>query len=164
MRTSGGDFISRAQYYELKTWLVDLLLRQDNMTMAYSIENRVPFLDHNLVALARRLPIHCLVGRDPRFVRSTKVVLKKIAAKYFGGRFAYRRKNGFNIPLDDYFQTQQFQEWARDEIEPGVRQRGIFDPGKIDHYYNKGIKVTYEDTQAFWRLVAFELWAQTILN
>lgn len=163
-QASDGDFISRAQYYDMKTCLVDLLLRQDTMTMAHSIENRLPFLDHNVVAQARRLPIHCLVGRDPRFMRSTKVVLKKLAAKYFGGRFAYRRKIGFTIPIGDYFHSRQFIEWLRDEMVPGVRQRGVFDPHRIDHYYDRGNKVTNEETQAFWRLVAFELWAQTMLN
>tara|TARA_R110001599_G_scaffold276025_1_gene477275 strand:- start:3627 stop:5579 length:1953 start_codon:yes stop_codon:yes gene_type:complete len=159
-----GSLVSRAQQYETRTWLVDLLLRQDTMTMAHSVENRVPFLDHNLVELARQLPIKSLVGKDPRYTRSTKVVLKHTAAKHFGKRFAYRRKIGFEIPLAEYFSTPIFDSWLRDEILPGIQARGIFDSAGLRRFYKKGKISSYQDIYSMWRMVTLEVWAQMMLS
>jgi len=161
---SEGDFVSKTQHYELKTWLVDLLLRQDTMTMAHAIENRVPFLDHNLVELARRLPRHCLVGNDPRFTRSTKIVVKRIAARYFGKQFAYRRKIGFHIPIADYLSTSVFNDWLRGDILPGIHARGIFDPGAVDRLYLNRGRGNHSDTYSLWRMITFEVWARQVLD
>ena len=66
--------------YEMQTHMVDLLLRQDRMTMAHSLEGRVPFLDRNFIAFIRSLPSSALVGdklrlRDRR-MHNTKILLK----------------------------------------------------------------------------------------
>ena len=159
-----GDFISRAQRYELRTGLLDLLRRQDKLTMAHGIENRVPFLDHNLVGLARKLPISCLVGLDPRFNRSTKIVLKRTAAKHFGKRFAYRRKIGFRIPLTDAFATPEFESWMRDEILPGIKARGIFDHEAVASFHRPARQATPEDDYSVWRMVTFEVWARRMID
>ena len=58
----GGDHLSNCLKYEMQTYLVDLLVRQDKMTMAHGVENRVPFLDRRVVDFARTLPAEHLVG------------------------------------------------------------------------------------------------------
>ena len=62
----GGDHLSNCLKYEMQTYLVDLLVRQDKMTMAHGMENRVPFLDRRVVDFARTLPAEHLVDDPPR--------------------------------------------------------------------------------------------------
>ena len=98
-----GAHLDRCLKYEMQTYMVDLLVRQDKMTMAHSVENRVPYLDRNLVGFARALPARCLVSNSVLGAalpsRSTKVILKTLARRFFDDAFVYRQKSGFPLPL-----------------------------------------------------------------
>ena len=126
-----GDHLSNCTRYEMQTYLVDLLVRQDKMTMAHSLENRVPFLDRDLVAFARQAPAHSLVS--PQFarrrarMRGTKVMLKNLARRSFDDRFVYRDKSGFSLPLADYMADRRFAALMEDRLLPGMRTRGLVD-------------------------------------
>lgn len=89
-----ADFLTSMAYLELKHRLPELLLmRMDKMTMAASIEARVPYLDHRIVEYALQLPasLKCRNG-------TTKYILKKVAEKFFSPAFIYRKKMGFPTP------------------------------------------------------------------
>jgi len=159
-----GDFIKKAQRYELKTWLVDMLVRQDKMTMASSVENRVPFLDHNLVDVCRRFPSSLLTKPFINTSKSTKIILKKIAAKHFGNNFAYRPKAGFQLPLSDFYNNDIFRSWVLDSIAPGVKTRGIFSHNIIPELMNDTSSLNEEQIQTLWTLISFETWAQLFLD
>ena len=115
-----GDYLSNCLRYEMRTYLVDLLIRQDKMSMAHSIENRVPYLDHELVEFARQLPsrynIRASNGLRSSNVRSTKRMLKNVAEKYFGESFVYRPKSGFSMPIGDYFDNRKIIELVEDQL------------------------------------------------
>lgn len=162
--SGNGDFVRKAQRYELKTWLVDLLLRQDKMTMANSIENRVPFIDHNTVDSARRIPTRYLVKLTPVLMMGTKVVLKDIAKKKFNKKFAYRYKKGFPIPVNDFLAYRKFQEWMYDSIIPNIKQRGIYDGRWVEQCFDRLSEIGNEGTEALWRAVNFEAWAQLFID
>lgn len=165
-----GDFLRNGLRYEQLTHLVDLLVRQDKMTMAHSMENRVPFLDHELVAFARSLPTGHLVrgglgSTDPR-MRNTKVVLKKLALRYFDRRFVYRPKRGFDFPLRDFFADRRFVELMEERLLPGMRARGAFDASIVEAGW-RGPAAAAGDVaalEAVWIPVAFEVWAQQFLD
>ncbi len=159
-----GDFVRKAQRYELRTWLVDVLMRQDKMTMANSIENRVPLIDHHLVELARRIPTQYLARRHRSVTKGTKVVLKKIASRHFGRRFAYRYKIGFATPLRHFFSFPALQEWVLDSILPGIQRRGIYNGRMIPQCFENLSSLHEEQLQAIWRLVNFEIWANLFLD
>jgi len=159
-----GDFIKKAQRYELKTWLVDMLVRQDKMTMASSIENRVPFLDHNLVDVCRRFSSSLLTKPFINTSKSTKIILKNIAAKHFGNNFAYRSKAGFQLPLSDFYNNDIFRSWVLDSIAPGVKTRGIFSDSIIPELMNDTSTLNEEQIQSLWSLISFETWAQLFLD
>ena len=93
-----GDFLADCLKYDLRTYCVGLLVEQDKMTMASGVENRLPFLDHELVEWVRQLPTDYLVRGSllPRHnvPRNTKRLLKSLAARRFGDDFAYRPKIG----------------------------------------------------------------------
>ena len=130
----GGDHLSNCLKYDMQTYLVDLLVRQDKMTMAHGVENRVPFLDRGVVDFARTLPPEHLVG-DPTAtsaalaypslgeagMRSTKVVVKELARRTFDDAFVYRPKGGFNLPLSQYFRSTRFTELMEDQLLPGMQ-------------------------------------------
>jgi asparagine synthase (glutamine-hydrolysing) len=91
--------LCRMSYVDMKTWLVDdLLVKADRMTMANSLELRVPFLDHVLVEFAAGLPSYLKVRRN-----TTKYLLKKWAERLLPKTIIYRAKKGFPVPTKSWF-------------------------------------------------------------
>jgi asparagine synthase (glutamine-hydrolysing) len=90
--------------------MVELLIRQDKMMMAHSVENRVPMLDRDLVELSRTLPHEALVSdrmlRSNAVERGTKIALKKMAEKRFGEAFGPRWHNENGIPPISQYEIQ----------------------------------------------------------
>lgn len=125
-----GHGVRRQVRYEVETYLPDLLLRQDKMTMAHGIECRVPFLDTHLAAAARKLPLSWLaqpfLGRNAR-MRGTKRAIKSLAQAEFGHAFAYRRKCGFDVPLGQFFRHPEVRAKAEEEWLPAMREDGLLD-------------------------------------
>lgn len=163
-----SDHMSNCFRYEMQTYLVDLLIRQDKMTMAHSVENRVPFLDRKLVGFTRAIATRHLVGnsvtiRDPR-MRSTKVLLKRLAAKLFDDRFAYRTKSGFSLPLADLFAGPRAARLMEDRILPGIRDRGVVNAEVIRGQWKRMGQLGQGACESVWISVAFELWAQQFLD
>jgi asparagine synthase (glutamine-hydrolysing) len=97
-----GDTIQRMLYNDCHAWLTDNLLeRGDRMAMAASVESRPPFLDHELVELAARLPSNVKL-RDGM----TKWVVKEVARRHLPASIVDRRKVGFRVPLDSWFRGE----------------------------------------------------------
>ncbi|MEJ5310873.1 MAG: asparagine synthase (glutamine-hydrolyzing) [Anaerolineae bacterium] len=162
---SGGDFVKNCMRYDLKTYMVDLLVRQDKMTMAHSIENRVPFLDNEMLDLWGKLPSKHLIKPSVILERfATKMPLKQIAKKYFGADFAYRRKMGFGIPLRTFFSAPLFEEMMEDLILPGVRTRGMFSSEAFESWWRRLSFSPPMEVEAFWIFVAFELWCHLFID
>jgi asparagine synthase (glutamine-hydrolysing) len=100
------DVLSRLLYVDSKTWLPDdLLLKADKMTMAASIELRVPFLDHKLVLFASSLPASYKICNG-----ESKFILKKLMEGILPQEIIYRKKSGFTVPTQQWF--------AGDLLEP----------------------------------------------
>jgi asparagine synthase (glutamine-hydrolysing) len=148
--------------------MVDLLVRQDKMTMAHSLENRVPFLDLDLIAYARTLPSRCLVSdaivmRNTR-MRGTKVVLKNLARRIFDERFVYRPKSGFSLPLTQYFGDKQFESLMEDRLLPGMARRGLVRTEVVRRWWKELPKLPRGMSETVWIPIALELWAQQFLD
>jgi len=163
-----SDHVSNCIKYEMQTYLVDLLMRQDKMTMAHSVENRVPFLDRHLVSFARKLPIPLLVSttaaRRSAAMRGTKVILKKLAHRTFDERFVYRQKSGFSLPLSHYFADRRFEALMEDRLLPGMRDRGVVDAAAVRQQWKALESQPAAAAETLWISVALELWAQAFLN
>ena len=100
-RVSVGRTLNRMLFVDTKTWLPDdLLVKADKMTMAASVELRVPFLDHRLVEFAARLPVSL---KNPS--RPNKISVKKGHGAVFAARRDLRTKTGFPVPVSDWFKT-----------------------------------------------------------
>ena len=156
-----GDNLLRHRKYELLTYLPDLLMRQDKMSMAHSIENRVPFLDNEMIKISLNLPSNELINTNGI---GTKAILKKSCAAKFGDKFAFRSKMGFGIPLKEFFNSKYFTEKWEDSIFPGIRKRNIFESKNIRTLNSKLNNLNGSQLDAIWLMTGFEIWAQQYLD
>jgi asparagine synthase (glutamine-hydrolysing) len=152
-----ADLLSNCLKYDMRTHLVDLLLRQDKMMMAHGVENRVPFLDEGVIEFARALPAEHLAGPD------TKIVVKALARRTFEEAFVYRRKSAFNLPLAQYFRSDRFVALMEDRLLPGMASRGIVDVGVVRRWWRRALSAP-ATTEGFWIPVALELWAEQFVD
>jgi len=160
-----GSLFDRQVKYELKSFLPDLLIRQDKMSMAHSIENRVPFLDNEVVDNSFMIPEKMLLlRRSSEGMKNEKYLLKKLTAEKFGNEFAFRDKMGFGIPVRDFFQQKSFQEYLNEEILPGIKERGIFNDKPVSDWLSDIKGMHYTELDALWVIVAFEIWATQYLD
>jgi asparagine synthase (glutamine-hydrolysing) len=162
-RATTGSTLDRQRRYEMATYLPDLLLRQDKMSMAASIENRVPYLDNPLVEAAFSLDSGQLVGRGPDGTHG-KLVLKRICEKVFGRDFTYRKKQGFGIPLRQFMARASFQQQLHDRILPGIEKRGVFAVEGVRRVVENIESADWAEIELLWTMVAFESWAGQFLD
>ena len=159
-----GDHLSNCLKYDMRTHLVDLLVRQDKMTMAHGVENRVPFLDRHVIEFARALPAEHLVGPSlPTREPGTKIVVKELARRRFDAAFVYRRKSAFNLPLAQYLRSGAFVALMEDRLLPGMASRGLVDVDVVRRWWRRALSAP-STTEGFWIPVALELWAQQFID
>ena len=89
--------------YYLDSKLISLQHRLDKMSMAGSIEFRVPYLDESIVDFSKKIPVNL----KSNFL-SNKFILKKVAEKYYDKEFIYRPKNGFSMPINYWMKKKNF--------------------------------------------------------
>ena len=150
--------VDQALYMDLKMYMHDqLLMLQDKMSMAVSLEARVPFLDYRLVELAASIPAGVKLAGG-----TLKAILKKIAEKYIPKNCIYRQKKGFVAPVEAWLKGP-LREQVNDLLTPQrVRDRGVFEPEFIEwmkrEFYNGGRDLTMQLYQAFLLEVWFQLY------
>ncbi len=148
--------LKRMLYADLKIWLPDnLLLRGDHMTMAASIEERVPFLDHKLVELAARVPSR-LLARGFR----TKVLLRQALRPYLPPEPLRRRKVGFTVPIGPWFRGPLKSFVADLLLAPEAKSRGYFASAKTEEFVREHFDGLRDRQKQLWALVNFELWCR----
>lgn len=166
-----GSSFERQQKYEILTRLPGLLNRQDKMTMAYSLENRVPFLDNEIFEYSYRIPEKFLlrvywkgVGKKGIPVLQGKDILKKISSGIFGEKFSYRTKMGFDIPIREYLQDKKFKDYFYLELLPGMEKRHILNASVINRWYETIEDITEKELIVVWRCILTELWCSVFLD
>ena len=115
--------LQRLLYTDIKTYLVELLMKQDNMSMAASIESRVPFLDHVLVEFATRIPPEIQIKVSP-----AKRILKKAVEDLLPHEILYRPKLGFPTPWSGWLAGARLETIRNMLLEPRSLHRGYFKP------------------------------------
>jgi asparagine synthase (glutamine-hydrolysing) len=154
----GGDRspLKRMLYADLKIWLPDnLLLRGDQMTMAASIEERVPFLDHKLVELAARIPDSLLL----RGLR-TKALLKHALRSRLPAEILHRRKVGFTVPIGPWFRGPLKSFVSDLLLASGARTHDYFDRVHMERFVREHLDGVRDYQKQLWALVNFELWVR----
>ena len=150
--------LKRMLYVDQKVWLPDnLLLRGDQMTMAASLEERVPFLDHKLVELAARIP-----GRVLARGFRTKVLLKQALRSRLHAEVLDRRKAGFTVPIGPWFRAPLKSFVADLLLCPSARTRDYFDRAHTASFVREHFDGVRDRQKQLWALVNFELWLRSI--
>jgi asparagine synthase (glutamine-hydrolysing) len=151
--------LDRLLYADMKTYLVELLMKQDQMSMAASIESRVPFLDHQLVEFAAGLP-----ARMKLRGLTTKWVLREAVRDLLPPAILTRKKMGFPVPFGDWIQGK-WNDVARDVLlDTRSRQRGIIDAGAVGRLLNAQAAGISDGADAVWSLLNLELWYRTHID
>ncbi len=146
--------LKRMLYADLKVWLPDnLLARGDQMTMAASIEERVPFLDHQLVELAARIPTRWLTRGF-----QTKWLLKQALKPYLPPETLRRRKVGFALPVGLWFRKSLQSMVADLVLSPGAESRHYFNTRNMENFVREHFNGVRDRQKQLWALVNFELW------
>src|SRR5271165_3048642 len=157
--SSSGELLQRLLYTDIKTYLVELLMKQDNMSMAASIESRVPFLDHKLVEFAvgipERLQISGMVG---------KKILKTAVEDLLPHSIVYRKKLGFPTPWSGWLNGPRLETIQSLLLESRSLDRGLFNPARVEQLFQEH-RARYRDhTDRIWRLLNLELWHRVCLE
>ena len=155
----GSTVLDRLLYADLKTYLVELLMKQDQMSMAASIESRVPFLDHKLVEFAASLP--------PRLKLrgfTTKWILREAVRPILPAEILSRPKMGFPVPFGIWMRGQ-WGSIARDVLlDSRSRQRGIIEPAGVERLIAAHQSGAAQGGDAIWSLLNLELWYRTFID
>jgi asparagine synthase (glutamine-hydrolysing) len=143
---------------DLKTYLHELLMKQDQMSMAASIESRVPFLDHKLVEFAAALPVGMKLRR-----LETKYVLRRAMRDRLPKEILTRKKMGFPVPVGRWFR-REFR-WVVEEYILGARalSRGVFDSEYVRELVERHDRGE-EHSERLWSLVNFEIWQRRFID
>lgn len=155
--------INRQRKFDFLTYLPDLLMRQDKMSMAHSIENRVPFLDNELVKQAFLLSEEQLLKTHIGKLEG-KYILKDISNEIFGEEFTFRNKQGFGIPLKEFFSSDKFISLWRNSLLPSIKERDLFDAELLNNWLENINKIPYKNLEMFWIAISFEIWASLYLD
>ncbi len=156
---SSGDLLSRLLYTDIKTYLVELLMKQDNMSMAASIESRVPFLDHVLVEFAASIPSDFKTRR-----LEGKCVLKTAIEDLLPKSIIYRRKMGFPTPIESWLGGPALEVVEGLLLEARSLARGLFKPEGLRRLFSEHRSRVRDHHNAIWRLLNLELWQRLFLD
>ena len=157
---SQDHIIHRLTNLDVHTWLVDdVLHKMDRMSMATSVEARVPFLDHRLVEFVASLPLDVKLAN-----LGTKTLLKRAMAPLLPRATVRRRKHAFQIPLDQWV-AGPLRDFVHDTLlDKRARERGWIDTTRLETLLDGNGNASAIDGQSVWTLLSLELWARAFLD
>ncbi len=153
------NLLNRLLYLDMKTYLVELLMKQDQMSMAASIESRVPFLDHKLVEFAARIPAHYKIR-----LFSGKYLLRRAMAGRLPAEVLRRNKKGFPTPIRPWLRNQLFEKLSAILTSGRMAERRLIKPAYVRSLLEAHRHGHSHATEGCWRLLNFELWNRIFLD
>jgi asparagine synthase (glutamine-hydrolysing) len=152
--TTDNDALSRMLSFDTRTWLVDdLLIKADRMSMANSIELRVPFLDYRLVEFAASIPSKYKVNKG-----QGKYVLKKMLEGLLPDQIIYRKKMGFPTPLKLMFQNEMKDYAYALLLNSNTKVHQYFEKNIIKNLLDQHAQSQHDHHRVLWQLVVLEEW------
>jgi asparagine synthase (glutamine-hydrolysing) len=143
---------------DMKSYLHELLMKQDQMSMAASIESRVPFLDHRMIEFATHLPVEMKLRGT-----TTKFILREAMKGVLPDEILTRKKMGFPVPIGTWFRGPFRQIVDEYVLSERALQRGIFNPA-----YVRDLSARHQagenHAERLWMLVNFELWQRRFFD
>jgi asparagine synthase (glutamine-hydrolysing) len=118
---------------QLKLLPEQVLLFSDHLGMAHGLEIRPPFLSKAIIEFSRKIPLEYLIDSNG----TTKLILKKLALRYFDKNFVERKKEGFMLPLNQWMRKKEAKDWANLKLDEYIKSSsGLLDPSKIQKFFN----------------------------
>jgi asparagine synthase (glutamine-hydrolysing) len=153
-RFGGLPWPSQMMRFDAETYLPeDVLTKVDRMSMAHSIESRVPLLDNEVLRFAASLPAAVKIKNGRR-----KHVLKEVAARLLPPSILDRKKQGFGVPLGVWFRGNLRELFADTLLSPACLARGYFQPSFVRRLVDEHLSGARDHTLRLWQLVVFERW------
>ena len=152
-RCKGEDDITRMQYVDMNTWLVqDILVKADRMSMAHSLELRVPFLDKEMLKVALSIPSKHRVSKN-----LTKIALRGAARKQVPEKQASMPKRGFPVPLNDWLKQDKYYNLVMDKFT-GPVAREFFNIDYIVGLLENHREGKAHNMKRIWTIYSFIVW------
>ena len=159
-RLSRLPFAAQMMAFDFETYLPeDCLTKVDRMSMAHSIESRVPLLDHLVVEFAASIPVAMKIQGSRR-----KHLLKELAFRLVPREALDRPKQGFGVPIGHWFRGSLRDVFGDVLRSPSARQRGYFNAGFVDRVLDEHLTGKRDHSLRLWQLVVFELWHRQYVN
>ncbi len=154
-----ADFLTQMAWFEFRHRLPELLLmRVDKVSMAHSLEARVPFLDHRLVEYTMMLPESLKVPRLMHEGGETKHLLKQAVADILPRDIIYRPKQGFAAPVNEWFRKPLKSYWEHEVLESRLVKDGIFDKIMLQRIMQQHQSGARNDGKSLYALLNLALW------
>ncbi|WP_137873279.1 asparagine synthase (glutamine-hydrolyzing) [Rhodococcus sp. Q] len=152
-QSAGWDPVARMQHLDLFTWLRgDILVKADKMTMANSLELRVPFLDTEVFEVASQVPL------DQKITKSTtKYALRQALEGIVPAHVLHRAKLGFPVPLRHWLAGTELFDWAHQQIADSQTDH-IFDKAAVASMLNEHRAGTSDHSRRLWTVLCFMVW------
>jgi asparagine synthase (glutamine-hydrolysing) len=156
----GMDTLDRMLALDVESYLADnLLIRGDKMTMAASIEGRMPLLDHELAEFAARLPAD--LKASPRH---TKIVIREIARRRLPTELLSRKKIGFAVPVGPWFRNGLGDALERLTFGSDARHDPLVDPDRVRRALTLHREGRYDFGKELWSVLTLDVWARIFLD
>lgn len=147
------DDITKMQYLDINLWMVgDILLKADRMSMANSLELRVPFLDKEVFKLASTLPLKYKVNDE-----NTKFAMRKAALKNLPEEVAKRKKLGFPVPTRVWLRQEKYYNKVKEEFESENANK-FFNKEEIIKLLDAHYKGKKDNSRKIWTIYVFLIW------
>jgi len=152
-KTKGQDDVTRMQYLDINRWMVgDILLKADRMSMAHSLELRVPFLDKEVFAVASRIPVkHRIAGG------TTKYAMRLAAKRRIPEKPADRPKLGFPVPIRVWLRQEKYYSRVKAAFLSPAAQR-FFNTGELLRLLDQHYRGKRDNSRKIWTIYVFLLW------
>jgi len=157
---TGSSVVDKMLEVDVSTYLVDdLIAKIDIATMAYGLEARSPFLDHELMELAASIPANLKVRGA-----SKKWILRQALRGWLPDDILDRPKQGFSVPLSAWLRGD-LRDWSRDVLlDPRSLGRGCFEPAAVRGLLERHDRGADGDAKRIWALVMLELWHRELID
>ena len=158
-RADGCDNLHRALYFDFKTFLNGLLVVDDKLAMAHSVEGRVPFLDNELVEAVAKIPSEFKLRAG-----ESKIVLKRAMRGLLPDETLFRRKQGFTPPDQSWYKQSAVDYIRQLILAPRAVDRGYFNPSYLQRILDDHLSDRRNNRFLIWSLMCFEWWNRLFVD
>jgi asparagine synthase (glutamine-hydrolysing) len=156
---AGTDPLQCMSHADLQTFLVELLMKQDQMSMAASIESRVPFLDHRLVEQVYGIP-----AKEKLRVWQTKALLRDAVKDLVPRAILERKKMGFPVPTSQWLRGRYWPMVEEFVIGGRALERGHFNPSVVQRIAQEHHQGHADHGERLWLLINLEMWQRIYVD